>query len=100
MKYLNDNFELCSETYYFSIAASTQSTNRCKERFRLTDTEKITKMAIGYDINVNQNLKYTGEAKKLHKKPRAKVSLFNKILTTLKVAANAVSINNKVFYEN
>lgn len=51
MKDTNDKFELCQETYYFSFAGSTCSTNRLKERMRLTQHEKISKLAVGYDLN-------------------------------------------------
>lgn len=51
MKDTNDLLELCDKTYYFTIAASSSNTNRVKERMRFTEHEKISKMAMGYDLN-------------------------------------------------
>ena len=57
-------------------------------------------MALGYDADIADNLKFTGQSSKVSKRPNERTNLKDKILTNFKVLGNFVSVHNKVFYED
>ena len=57
-------------------------------------------MSMGFDIDVESNMKYSENIEKIPRRPTDSPSWYERIMMMFKVLFNVVSINNKVFFEN
>lgn len=89
-----------SNTYYFSISTGEKKKSFGKAKEFLDEPEKLTKMALGFDTDVIQNLKLTGSIRKIKNQGRQKVSSWDRVYTFFRQATNPLSIFHKLFLPN
>lgn len=95
------NSAMSSSTYYFSYAAGVKNKNFAKKRETLLEPQRTSSKAMGFDLEIENNLSFTEEAKRTKQRPEGEgVGIVDRVMMTLKVLSNVVSINNKTFFEN
>lgn len=91
---------MSDQTYYFSYAAGIKNKNKSKQREVFNEPRQLSKMSVGFDIDVDLNMKMCENPVKVPRRPKESPGFIERIFTMIKVLTNVVSINNKVFYEN
>lgn len=64
MKDITPSFEISDKIYYFSITAGLRNKLRISDRYQLKEPTKLAVRPAGYDLDVDQHLKFTFDAKK------------------------------------
>eukprot|EP00347_Sterkiella_histriomuscorum_P020360 403338107 len=102
MKDINSRISegMSSSTYYFTYAAGIRNKKKTKQREVLQEPKQLSKIAMGFDLDIDHHMKFNEHHDKIPKRLRESPGFIERIITMFKVLSNIVSINNKVFYEN
>lgn len=93
-------FRTFESTYYFSISSGEKKQRflNCKEY--QTEPEKTTKMALGFDGDVIQNLKLFGSTRKMPNRGKERLGSWNRIYAFFRCLFNPLSVYHKLYLPN
>lgn len=69
-KDMNDKLKTFNHTYYISIGANMKGTHKHKQREILKEPKRSLKMGLGYDLDIENKLKYTNISTKYPKRKK------------------------------
>ena len=88
-------------TYYFAYSTGMKKQSFGKNREFLVEPKKTTKMGLGFDSDLIQNLKLTGQLTKIKQQGRnGKLTSWDRIYTFFRQLSNPLSIVHKLFLPN
>jgi hypothetical protein len=99
---LNEKIGTDENTYYFSITTGFHDTNNSKPRDLMNIPDKITKMAVGFDIDTEKAIVFDTKRTKKYKYTAAKTflgRLFHHYLQFIKYNGNPTFAHFSFFFE-
>eukprot|EP00347_Sterkiella_histriomuscorum_P013798 403363324 len=99
IKDINELIVTQDHTYYFSVTCNLKGTTKHKIREVYSEIKKTVDLGLGFDVDVDQNIKFT----KTHQKyPRKKLKLgwLEKKFMGLKIFLSPIALHMSLFCEN
>jgi hypothetical protein len=66
----SDLSDLCDKTYYFSYAEGIRKRNITKKREIFNEPKKLSNSAIGFNLDISHDLKYSELSQGIKQKPK------------------------------